>query len=209
MERWHLPTRGRATVPAALLIGALLVTPAAPTGSRAATGDEAVIEGTVDIVGAGLLSVLTGIGRAWIATDQDTRVLGRRPARFDEIAAGDFVGVASNRQPDGSLTATSITILPAALRGLLREGQWPMDTGQIMTNAVVTAIAGEVQGRRLALSYQDGSAMIAVPPAAEVHRLTVITLDDLRPGMHVMATGTTNADRSMTASSIIADVPEH
>jgi hypothetical protein len=164
-------------------------------------------DGTIASVGTSFVVIATQTGDHITArATPETRVKTRQPARPEDIVAGEFIAVTAKKEADGALTAVEINILPASLRGKIREGQWPMETGNIMTNAVVTEDVTRVSGRTLSLTYKDGTAMINTPPQAIVHRLTLVTLVDLKAGMRVTARGTTNADGSIAASFIIVDV---
>ncbi len=187
----------------ALLVVGSLAFSAGPQTSAAPASLGA--EGTIASVGTSVVVIATQTGDHITArATPETRVMSRQPARPEDIVAGEFIAVTAKKEADGALTAVEINILPAALRGKSREGQWPMETGNIMTNAVVT----RVSGRTLSLTYKDGTAMIKIPPQATVHRLTLVTLGDLKAGMHVTAHGTKNADGSIAASFIIVDVSE-
>lgn len=54
----------------------------------------------------------------------------------------------------------------------------------------------------LYVEFRGGTATIRVPSGAEVHRLKLIGVSDLRGGMHVVVRGIRNADGSTTAASI-------
>ncbi len=82
-----------------------------------------------------------------------------------------------------------------------------METGNIMTNAVVTDYVSRVSGRAISLAITGGTPTIAVAPGAEVHRLVLITPHDLRAGMRVTVRGSTNADGSVKASSVTVEGP--
>ena len=107
---------------------------------------------------------------------------------------------------DGTLTAVSINIFPPEFRGRVREAQFVMETGNIMTNAIVFQNVRRVDGRTLYLRMPDGTAVIAVPQDAPVLRLAVIAMSDLRPGMRVQVRGTGNPDGSMVATTVTVDV---
>jgi len=171
---------------------------AAPASTRA--------EGTIASVGGSSVVITTGSGgHIQINASPDTHIISRRPAQLTDIGPGQFVAVTAKKETNGMLSAVSINILPSSLRGKIREGQWPMETGDIMTNAVITRDVARVSGHMLYLTYKDGTAMINVPMMATVHRMTLITIGDLKPGMHASAYGTQNAGGSIAASFIIAD----
>jgi len=98
---------------------------------------------------------------------------------------GDAMGVAATREQDGSLTATVINVFSPELWKKVRKGQWPMASGQVMTNAQVDHIAKKVEGRTLFLHYEMLDAAIQVPPSAEIRRSVTRELADLRVGARV------------------------
>ncbi|MGH9198534.1 MAG: hypothetical protein ACRD1T_22730, partial [Acidimicrobiia bacterium] len=118
-----------------------------------------------------------------------------------------FVGVTARREPDGSLTAISINIFPPEFRDRIREAQFVMDTGNVMTNATVFQNVRRIQGRTLYLRLAGGTAVITVPREAEVFRLTVMQFGALRVGMRVQARGASPPDGGMTATTIAIDAP--
>ena len=188
-------------------VGAAWVTPDRWTAADAAAAMQTA-EGTIDAVGTGMLTLTSAAGaRVQIKTTAETFLLDRVQAKLEDIKVGDFIAVTARKESNGSLTALSINIFAPALRGRVREGQWPMDTGNIMTNAVVTEYVSRVSGRTISLAITGGTPTIAVAPSAEVHRLVLITLQDLRAGMHVTVRGSTNADGSVTATSVTVEGP--
>ena len=188
-----------------IVVGACISGGAAPGGAAPA---DAVKEGTIGTVnGDGFTLASAGAGATLVRVSPATRVLGRHPSGLDAIKPGDYLAVTSERKADGALVAVSINIFPPELRGRVREGQFPMDTGNMMTNAEVMEYAVRTEHQTLFLKYRDGASAISVPPTTPVHRLTVIHLGDLRPGMHVIVRGAVNPDGSITASSLTADQP--
>ncbi len=197
-------TIGPLSALALLATGAVALSPGTPAvGAPAVT----TVQGTVTAAGAGALTIATSAGPSRVRTTATTRVLHRLPARLEDIKVGDFIGVAARREANGALTAVSINIFPPALRGRIREGQFAMESGNIMTNAVVTQYVSRVSGRTVTLTYAAGAATIAVPPSTQIHRLTVGSLAELRPGMHVIARGTAGGDGALIASSITVEGP--
>jgi len=185
----------------------VMVTAASPLWiagiGRGAAPPVTIVEGTIDSVAADVITVTAAAGsRTRVMTTPATRVLSREPARAEDISKGDFIGVAAKKDADGSLTAVDINIFPPALRGQIRESQFPMASGNIMTNAVVTEYVTAVAGRTLSLAYAGETATINVPPQATVHRLMLATLGDLKTGLRIVARGTANADGSISAAAI-------
>lgn len=172
-------------------------------GAPASAGAEGIISsvGTTSVV----IATVSG-NHVRVTTTPETHVVSQQPARLEDVVAGEFVAVTAKKEAEGMLTAVAINIFPAPLRGQIREGQWPMETGDIMTNAVITQNVTRVSGHMLYLAYKGGTAMINVSPMATVRRMTLITLGKLKTGMHVTAHGTRNPDGSIAASFIIVDV---
>src|SRR2546427_13073355 len=172
----------------------------------AAPGPSTQAEGTLAAVDPAAVTVTTNSGsQVRVAVTGDTVVIRRRTVPLEDMKPNDFVGVTARREADGSLTAISINIFPPEFKGRVREAQFPMETGNIMTNAMVFQNVRRVEGRTLYLKLGDGSVIIAVPKDAQVFRLTVIKLSDLRPGMHVVVRGTTGSDGNPVAVTITVD----
>jgi RNase P/RNase MRP subunit p29 len=190
------------------LLGVLVATLAMPGLIVAAPAPQGVTEGVIAAADAASFTVTAANGsQVRITANADTRIIRRQQARLEEIKPNDFVAVTSKREPDGSLVAISINIFPPEFKGRFREVQFVMDTGNIMTNAMVFQNVRRIDGRTLYLKLPDGSTIITVPKDAVVFRLTVINMSDLRPGMKVVVRGTGNPDGSMLAASVTVDVP--
>jgi hypothetical protein len=177
------------------------------TNSTAAPAPVGLIEGTITAAEAGAFTVTTAGGaQVRVVANSETRIIRRQHVRLEDIRTNEFVGVTARREGDGGLTAISINIFPPEFRGRVREAQFVMDTGNIMTNAVVFQNVRRVDGRTLYLRLPDGATVITVPKDAPVFRLTVIGAGDLRPGMRVQVRGTGNADGSILATSVTVEV---
>jgi hypothetical protein len=164
------------------------------------------VEGTISAVDAGTVTIMDRSGsQVRVALTGDTVVLQRSSATLETIKPNDFVGVTARREPDGSLTAISINIFPLEFRGRVREAQFVMETGNIMTNATVFQSVRRIEGRTLYLKVNAGSVVIAVPKDVEVSRLTVDKVANLRPGMRALVRGSTAADGTFVATAMTVD----
>lgn len=188
----------------AVTISSLLASPPV----RAAPAPGAVAEGTITALGAGSLIVTTRDGtQVRVAVTGDTRIIQRKAVKLEDIKPNEFVGVTARREADGSLTAISINIFPPEFKDRIREAQFVMDTGNVMTNATVFQNVRRIEGRTLYLKLSGGTAVIMVPRAAEVFRLTVVQFGALRTGMRVQARGTSAPDAAVVATTITVDAP--
>lgn len=199
------PVKGHPATPllAILLIVGMLVWPAAVGAAPAPAGP---IDGTITAVDATSLTVAARSGEVVrIGVTADTRIIRRQPVGLEDIKPNEFVAVTARREADGTLTAVSINIVPPEFKDRIRRGQSLMESGNIMTNALVFQNVRRVEGRTLYLRLPDGTAVIAVPRTAEIFRLTLIKLGDLRTGMRVVVRGSTGPDGGMMASSITVE----
>ncbi len=164
------------------------------------------VEGTISAVGSGMIMIADRNSTpVRVVVTQDTLVTQRSGTTLETIKPNNFVGVTARRESDGSLTAISINIFPPEFRGRVREAQFVMDTGNVMTNATVFQSVRRIAGRTLYLKVNDGSVVIAVPKDAEVWRLAVMKAADLRPGTHAVARGSFDADGTFVAAGITVD----
>ena len=179
---------------------------AAVWGSPVSGAPPGQVEGTISAVGAGTIMLADRDGTpVRVVVTGDTLVIQRSGTTLETIKPNNLVGVTARRESDGSLTAISINIFPPEFRGRVREAQFMMDTGNVMTNATVFQSVRRIAGRTLYLKVNEGSVVIAVPKDAEVWRLTVITGADLRPGTHAVARGGPGADGAFVATGITVD----
>lgn len=182
---------GFVTVPAA--VGAVPA-PASP------------IDGTITAVDAASLTVSARSGEVVrIGVTADTRIIRRQPVGLEDIKPNESVGVAARREADGTLTAVSINIFPPEFKDRIRREQSLMESGNIMTNALVFQNVRRIEGRTLYLRLADGTAVIAVPRTAEIFRLTLVKLGDLRTGMRVVVRASNGPDGGLVASSITVE----
>src|SRR2546427_6403853 len=130
----------------------------------AAPGPSTQAEGTLAAVDPAAVTVTTSAGtQVRVAVTGDTVVIRRRAVVLEEMKPNDFVGVTARREADGSLTAISINIFPPEFRGRVREAQFVMETGNIMTNAMVFQNVRRVEGRTLYLKLGGGRGIHTVP----------------------------------------------
>jgi hypothetical protein len=201
-----LMTVKRATV--LVMLAAACAWTAAWTTPAAGAAPMSTIAGTVAAVGSGTVTVTTADGARKVAdVGADTLILSRAPATLRSIRAGDALAVTAKREADGALTAVSISVFSPALWNRVRKGQWTMDSGNIMTNALVTQVVERVEGRTLHMKLAQGTKTITVPNGTVIHRLTTVGLSALKPGTHVTVRGAAGPDGTTRASSIVFDRP--
>lgn len=178
----HISSASRGGVVLVLLLLAA-VTPAAFAQSQALQ----TVTGAITSVDPGSITLITAGGHPeTVELTKDTQVFQRQPASLADITAGEALGVAARKEADGSLTATSINIFSPELWNEVKKGQFPMQSGQVMTNAVVDNLTVDmVMGRTLFMKYGDVTAAISVPPQTDIHRILTVRGSDLKPGLTV------------------------
>jgi len=188
---------------AAIAVSVVLTVPMA---AGATSAEPVTVDGSIAAVNGSSLTIASPGGRRNVVKIQsDTLVLRRDAATLGAIKPGDALAVTAKKGAEGSLTAISINIFSPQLWNRVRKGQWVMDTGNIMTNALVTQVVERVDGRTLYMKLDQGTGMISVPTAAEIHRLTTVRPGDLKPGMRVSVRGVAGSDGTIKASSITFD----
>lgn len=141
------------------------------------------------------------------------------PSDLSHVTSDSYVGVASEKQPNGTQVAKQILIFPAELRGLA-EGSVLLDpppgaaTTSRMTNGTVSRPAaapsqsrmtnGVVQkgsATTLVVRYQDGSQTVSVPANVPVTQVAPgdVTLE---PGAAVYAVTVQQANGKLATSKI-------
>ena len=199
-------TRSRMMIAVTPLMALAICAGTFPVGAAPAEAT-VVADGTIASVAGTSLKINTESGPRVVQVSPDTLILGRQATTLASIAPGDPMAVTSKRETDGSLTAISIVIFSPEVWARARKGQWVMDSGNMMTNAVVMKYVDRVEGHTLYLKYNEGASAINVPPGTDIHRLVSVRLRDLKPGMRIMARGVGEADGSIKASSITFDRP--
>ena len=191
--------RTAAFAAAALAFAASMAFAQAPPG-----GPPVRVRGTVDKVdGNTVMLKLTNGQDATMKTSDNTRVGGLVKITIADVNIGNYVGVSSMPQTDGSLKAISIHIFPDAQRGV-QEGHGPWDNrpGAVMTNASVdTKVAGK-DGDTLVLKYKDGEQKVLVGSDAVIVRVVPGDKSELVPGAKIWSVARKEADGSFTPLAI-------
>jgi hypothetical protein len=189
----------------------LLIATALLAGSAVAVlaqAQDTSIDGQVSALNGNTLTLTLADGSSKaVSLLPDTLVLAREAATLESIKPMDTLGVAARRESDGSLTANNINIFSPELWYRVRKGQFPMQSGDVMTNALVTDYVLGVQGRVLRMRYHDLMTTINVPVGVRVSRLITEPRADLKEGMHVLIRGTASAQGGLAAGSVIYDLP--
>lgn len=171
------------------------------------------VRGVISTVTDTMLLVTTSAGDIHIATPSPPQVYSRGSADISEVKENSFVGVTSEKQPDGSQTAKEIHIFPDELRGtnegsFLMRGQSGGGSPNTMTNGTVEAprmtngTIGGTAGGKLVVNYRGGSQTISIPSGVAVTKISP-TDSKLAPGTNVVVLATKRPDGTLTASRVL------
>ena len=123
-----------------------------------------------------------------------------KAARFEDIKEGDFLGVTTQKRPDGSNVALEVHYLAPTVP----EGQSASDLlpGSTMTNANVASKVTATGARELTLQFKNGSHQVAVPDGTPIVRTVPGTRTDLVPGEYVFLAAQAAPDGALTATRV-------
>jgi hypothetical protein len=191
--------------------------PAAAPAPQNVRGDVVALTGTQ-------LVVKSRGGEATVKLADNASVGVVAKADATGIGNGAYLGAAAVPQPDGTLRAIEVHVLPEAWRGK-GEGHrpWDLQPGSTMTsatvgeskppgersqppstmtNATVANVSPEGAGRKLALEYKGGEKTVVVPPDAPVVTVEPGDRSRLVPGAHVVAVGSRQPDGTLLAQRV-------
>jgi len=136
----------------------------------APAGTTVRLRGNIEAIDADTVTVAVNDGQhIKLVLPADIKVTTFARIALADIKAGDYVGSAAVRGPNGRLRALEVHVFPEALRGT-GDGQRPWDLGteSSMTNGAVDGVAGIVDGRTLKIAYKGGTAEVDVGVATPV-----------------------------------------
>jgi hypothetical protein len=191
---------GRWSLAATALVTGLAL--AASVGLAAAQVKGNRVVGTIQSVDAGGLTVAGRDGNTTVVkTTAVTKILTSRKATFEEIRQGDYVRVSAKQAADGSLSAVALQSAPGNVLGQ-KGGRRSGRSGNVMISGIARP-TGTGTGRALMVTYPGGTATVSVPQDARIARLEALSAGGLKTGMRVFVNGNSNADGSITASTIM------
>lgn len=193
-----------------LFVAFLALTGGALAGYAQAMTTVIPAEGTITAIDGSTITLTQADKMTRTITLQDkTVVLMRQVVGLDQVKVGDAMGVASRRGSDGSMVAVYINIFAPEMWSspVMRKGEFPMQTGDTMTNAVVTQYAMSVKGRVVTMKYADGTSTITVPDDTQIHKLVAVKPSALTTGLKINVRGSLGPNGTIVANSISFDQP--
>jgi hypothetical protein len=175
------PRQG-AAAPVGAAVTATIPATEAPTLSAAAatpaTNPATRVNGTVASASGDQVLLQDGSRFQLGATTAITKTVTVTPAA---IQVGALVAVTAMRQPDNTLLASQVRLTSPSTT--FRQGQSPLNGGNLMTNATVA----QVNGSSFMVTFPGGGAQVKLAPDAQVTQVVPGAASDLKAGTMVSA----------------------
>jgi hypothetical protein len=163
------------------------------------------VRATIEKVDGNKLMVKLNSGQeATIVMPDNARVLGVEKAAIGDVKVGNYIGISSMPQADGTQKAIHVHIFMDAQRGV-GEGHFPWDNkpGSMMTNAAVETIVAGNNGETLTVKYKGEEKKIVVPLDAAIVKYAPGDKAELKPGAKIFIIGAQRQpDGSLQATNI-------
>jgi hypothetical protein len=161
------------------------------------------LRATIDAVDGTSLSLTTRAGeKVTVSLAPNATVVAIVPVQLDDIKPGSYVGTAAMPQPDGTLRALEVHVMPESMRGA-GEGHRPFDLQpqSTMTNGTVGTVTGS-SNRMLTIAYAGGEKTVAVAANTPIVTYEPGSPALLVPGAHIILFGNQAPDGKVTATRI-------
>ena len=209
-----------------VIISVTALSQACSRGSATPTGPQR-ISGTVQSVTGQSLTVSTENGSVSVPMSSATSVVRVVAADRSQITDSSFLGIGSEKQPDGSLRAVEITVFPESMRGSGEgnyawnhpdvrgggqmtngsAGSMRMTNGSVSNSRMTNGTVTEAGNGSITLSYKDstsqGTQAITIPPDVPIVGLEPGQQTDLTPGAHVVVFATRAAGGALSAARVL------
>jgi hypothetical protein len=158
------------------------------------------VRGTITSLDGDVLSVKSREGKDLkIQLASDAQVAIAKKATMADFKPGSYVGVTSQKGPDGRLVARRIHALGPQVPQM--HGAWDSMPDSMMTNANLENSAQVTGGNELTLKYKDGEQKILVTPQTEFFTFAAGSRADLKPGETIF-TGARNEGGKLIAQRV-------
>jgi len=158
------------------------------------------VRGTITSLDGDVLSVKSRDGKDLkIQLASDAQVAIAKKATMADFKPGSYVGVTSQKGPDGRLVARRIHALGPQVPQM--HGAWDSMPDSMMTNANLENSAQVTGGNELTLKYKDGEPKILVTPQTEFFTFAPGSRADLKPGETIF-TGARNEGGKLIAQRV-------
>lgn len=174
-------------------------------GAAAQAAESVRLRGTITTFEGNTLTIKTREGEdKTIVLPDGWAVSSVAAASAADIKTGDYVGIASLPNADGSDGALEVLIFPAALKGA-GEGStaWDLQPDSTMTNATVANVVTSEDGHSVKVTYQGNVKTIDIPEATPIVTFAPATKADLVAGAVVFIPSEVAADGTISAKAVV------
>ena len=173
--------------------------------AQAPAGTPVRVRATVEKLDGNKLMVKMANGdAATINLADNFRVLGVEKTTIADVKTGNYVGISSMPQTDGTQKAIHVHIFPDAMRGTA-EGHFPWDNrpGSMMTNANVETTVSGNDGQTLTVKYKGEEKKVVVPADSIIVKYVPGDKAQLTPGAKIFIAGAAKQpDGSLNAANV-------
>lgn len=162
------------------------------------------VRGTIESVNGATLTVKGRDGaQVTVRLADNVSIVAGVKITIADIKQGAYIGVTSVPQADGTWRASEVHVFPESMRGT-GEGDRPLtpQSQNTMTNAAVSDIVSQVDGRKITLTFPGGQKTVVVPLDALLFTYAPGDRGDLKPGASVVIRGPIGPDGSLQAARI-------
>jgi hypothetical protein len=170
-----------------------------------AFGQMAPVDGTVVSVVLDHVQLKTADGVKIVVLPATVGVVKSTDIKWSDIKTGDWVGIDSKPGADGGQESVAINVFSPKIIERMKNApkmQFPMASGDLMTNAPVDQVKTGTDGGALTLKADGAMVPFHVAANTPVHRLIDGTVSDIKVGAALTVRGQTNTDGSIQAAFV-------
>jgi hypothetical protein len=158
------------------------------------------VRGTITSLDGDVLSVKSRDGKDLkVHLTPDAQVATTKAATMADFKTGSYVGVTSQKGPDGRLVARRVHALGPQVPQM--HAAWDSIPDSMMTNANLESSAQVSGGNELTLKWKGGEQKILVTPQTQFFTFAPGTRADLKPGETIF-TGARNEGGKLVAQRV-------
>jgi len=193
--------------PFSLLLVALAGLIALPAlAQNAPQGTPVRVRGTVDKLDGKNLIVKARDGQTQtVILADDARVIALVKKTIADFKPGDTVASTSVKDKDGKLHAIEVRVLPQPFADGGRQFAWDLSPDSVMTNATIGTVTKTPDGAVFHVTFKGGESDYSIGPDTAVLGNGPADMNDLKPGVAVVAFATKLDDGKITSRVVFVE----
>lgn len=186
-------------------VSVLLLSSSYAFAQQSPMSSQARVRGTVESLEGETLHVKSREGaNVTLHLPMNAGVAGVAKMSLADVKVGDYIGVTSVPDADGSQKAVEVHVFPKAMRGT-GDGTrpWDLKPNSSMTNGAVDerTVAGN-DGHTLTVKYKGGERKVLVTPDTQVVTYVPAVRSDIKAGTPVFAIATKKPDGTLDVARL-------